>query len=544
MNILQRKEENSLARPRKKVVENVPLTEEQVSYMMEFARSTAAQYPNLVTSPFLINKKMQEVSLNPLVPTSEGIEKALANPKDNERNLIGYMESLENSDMILRRLILYLAGSCSFDCDWVCINAKTEEDFESTAYQDDYAKVIEFLDKFNVKAEFKKVLRQMVRKEAYFGQLRNEYKDKYVLQELPEDRCIITGRYPYGLLFDFDMSFFLQAGASLDMFSDKFKEFWREIFDESGMTNYNPAATLDNRTGNYVYWVQTSPEDGFVCFKLFEEIASRIPILAPMLPDVVLKPLYRKLSTNSAIQAAQKILIGQIPLLKGESKSATVKDSFAISADNLAKFLGLLRTGIAQEISLGAAPLENINGIEFSMPDKNILADYTQNTASSSGVNSRLIYGYDKQNIEETRNSISVDEFMMTPVYSMFAEWLNFQINKLTKKFKWKFILSGSEFDTSKRKKLEDATTLADRGIFVPGMFAAAMNIQKQDLERMLLEAKANKWDEKLLMIIPPSQMSGKDSEGGRPPKKSGELGDAGANTQETGANIAKGGSV
>lgn len=507
---------------------------------MEFARSIATQYPQ-VYSPFLTNQRMQEVSLNLAIPTSEGIEKALANPKDNERNLIGYSESLEISDMLYRRLTLFLSGICSFDLDWVCINALTKDDYESESYKRDYAKLIDFLDKFNVKEEFKKILRQMVRKEAFFGQLRTEYKDKYVIQELAEQFCLITGRSPMaGLLFDFDMSFFLRGGVSLDMFGDKFKDFWKEAFNNTDISSYNPAASLDNRTGNYVYWVQTSPEDGFVCFKLFEEIASRIPILAPMLPDIVLKPLYRKLSTNANIQASFKAILGSVPLLKGDTKGATVKDSFAISADNLARFLSLLRTGIAQEISLGAAPLENITSYEYSMPDRNILGEYTQVTASTSGVNSRLIYGYDKQNIEETRNSISVDEFLMAPVYNQFANWLAYQVNREMSKYRWKFILSGSEFDTSRRKKMEDAVTLSDHGLFLPGVWAAAIGVQKQDLERMLLEAKANKWDEKLLMIIPPSQMSGKDTEGGRPTKKAGDLGDAGAQTQETGNNVSK----
>jgi hypothetical protein len=523
---------------------NAPLTEEQISYMLEFARSMGSSQFPMYTNPLLTNQRMQDVSLAPLIATSDGIDKALANPKDNERNLIGYSENLEISDMLYRRLILYLSGMLSFDLDWVCINAE-KKDYGSPAYKKDYAEVVNFLDRFNVKEEFKKILRQMVRKEAFFGQLRTDSVDKYTIQELPEQYCLVTGRHPFGLLFDFNMAFFLNSGISIDMFGKEFKRFYLDLFKNTDVSKYNPAANIDNRTGNYTYYVQTSPNDGFVCFKLFEELASRIPILAPMFPDIVLKPLYRKLSTNSSIQAASKIITGQIPLLKGDVKGASLKDAFAVGADNMAKFLYLLRAGIAQEISLGAAPFENMNSFSYDLPDRNILGDYTQVTASTSGVNSRLIYGYDKQNLEETRNSVSVDEFLMTPVYNEFSNFLQFNINRKTKFFKWKFILSGSEFDTAKRKKLEDAISLTDKGVFIPGMYAAAMNVQKQDLERMLMEAKANKWDEKLIMIIQPSQMSGKESAAnGRPTKKDSELSESGGQTREDGGNVAKGGKV
>jgi hypothetical protein len=527
--------------------ENAPLTEEQLQYVINFAKVlTNSGFPNMSFNPMLVNQRMQDITLNPLLATSDGVEKALANPKENERKLIGYSENLEISDMLYRRLILYLSGMLSFNLDWVCINAETEKDFSSPAYKKDYGEVIGFLDKFDVKAEFKKVLREMVRREAYFGQLRTEFKDKYTLQELPEDRCLITGRFPFGLLFDFDMSFFLNSSVSIDMFSPIFKKFYLELFN-NGTKDYDPAKQWNDRDGSYVYYVQTSPADGFVCFKLFEELASRIPILAPMFPDILLKPIMRKLSTNASIQAATKIVLGQVPLLKGDTKGASVKDSFAISAENLARFLQLLRTGISQEISLGAAPLENISSFEYKMPDRNILGEYTQVAASTSGVNSRLIYGYDKQNLEETRNSIAVDEYMMTPVYSVFENWLNYQINLKTKKYKWKFLLSGTEFDTAKRKKLEDAITLSDKGFFIPGMFASSIGVQKQDLERMLLETKANKWDEKLTMVMSAFQMSGKEGEngaGGRPKKKDSELSDSGEQTRSDGENLGRGGKL
>lgn len=516
------------------------ITEQDVKYALEFAKSLASTYPQVFT-PMMTNQRMQDVTLNPVIATAANIETALQNPKNNEDNLIGYSENLELSDMLYRRLVLYLSNMLSFDLDWVCTNA-VERDYSSNLYNRDYNEVVSFLDRFDVKREFVKVMRQMIRQESYFGQLRTDFDDKYTLQELPEKYCLITGRFPYGMLFDFNMNWFLNAGISLDMYSPQFKEFYNKAFS-GGTSKYNPAAIWDDRSGTWAYYVQTNPKDGFWSFKLFDELASRIPFLAPMFPDIVLKAVYRELSKNASIQAATKIILGEIPY--NEETKASVRDSFKISAENLARFLYLMRQGINESVSIGAAPLQNMESYEFDMPDRNIYGEYTQVTAASSGVNSRLIYGYDKQNMEETRNSISVDEYMITPVYGMFENFLNYFVNKRTKRYKFKFLLSGTEFDTAKRKKKDDAMELANLGVFIPGKFASALGVQKQDLERLLTEAKANKWQDKLIQITPAFNATKEGTAGaGRPKKSESELGDSGSQTREDGGNMEKGGNV
>lgn len=531
----------------KKVENKELLSEDQVFSVLEFAKNLYGMYPQAY-NPLLTNQSIQQLTMSPQAATSDRIDQALADPTHNEQSLIGYSENTELSDMVYSRMILYLSNMLSFNLDWVSTNAETE-DYTSLAYKKDYKVIVDLLDRFNPKEEFGKVMRQLVRNEAHFSQFREDDGDKFVLQELPEKYCIITGRSPHTFLYDFNMIFFMQPGVDINMFSPEFKTFYKKVFyNSSGELKYNPAASLDARTGNWTYYVQTSPVDGFWSFKLRQELASRIPVLAPLLPDLVLKPLIRKLQTNSYIQAASKVVFGSIPMLKGDAKGAAVKDSLAISPAQLGQFLNLLKKGLNETISVGAAPLEDVKSFSYDMLNRSMLGEYTSVTTGMSGINSRLIFGLDRQNVEETRNSISVDEYMMKMVYPSFENFLNFFVNRKTKKFKFKFMFSGTEFNLDKQQRFDDAMSLLDKGLLLPGKIANAMGMNKIELERMLAEAKANNWDKKLIPLISAQQnaVSGirKDGDKGRPRKSDSDLSEEGMQTRSNGDNTTRGGKI
>jgi len=295
-------------------------------------------------------------------------------------------------------------------------------------------------------------------------------------------------------------------------------------------------------------WVQTNLEDGFWAFKLQPFITSRIPFLAPLFIDASLQPLYRKLAQNSAIQSAQKLLVGQVGLNK-DSKGGSLANNFNISADQLGKFLQLVRSGISEAIGFTAAPLENMETHSFDLPARNVQSESNMILASQSGISSRLLYTLDKSNLEETRNSISVDEMMLKSVYSSFENFLNFRVNKETKKHKFKFMLSGFEFDSSKRKARDDFFQYAGLGIFLPGKLGEALGVQRYDVERMLAESKAEKWEDKVTFITPLFQQSkeqqAENNGKGRPQKNEDDLSESGSETRENGENIdSKGGKI
>lgn len=529
-----------------KTPSDIPLVSEaEVFDMLKFA---ADYYNTYAGNPLLINSRMKDVTLSPIIATAEGIDKALENPKNSETQLVGYGEFMELTSMLYKRILLYLSGMLSFDLTYSCTNATKESDYTSKPYQNDLSKLTEFLDAFDVKKEFKIAVRQMLRNEVFYGILRDD-GDRYSIQELPKDWCIITGRWDYGLLFDFDMNWFLQGGVDINMYPPVFQKMYEKAFHKKTAEKYNPSLPVAERDGSWTKWVQTSPKDNFWAFKFNPEIATKIPFLAPMFPDVVIQPLIRKLQTNSYIASASKLLVGKVPMLDKSVKGASVKDSVAITPDMLGKFLALLKSGLSEAVKVGAAPLEDMQGVSFPL-DTPFYQDYLKTTTSSSGVNSRLIYTLDKNNAIESQLSINVDEFLMMYVYPQFADFLEYHINNLTKKFKFKFQLEGTEFFTNRKERLDTQITLADRGMVLPQKIAAAIGMLPHVFERQLMEGRASGFVKNLTPLMnammvtggKPQSASGAKAEKGRPKSADNNLSDSAEQTRTDGGNLEKGG--
>lgn len=519
------------------VKETSELTVQEVYDVLKFAESAYNGRMGVYT-PELVNSAMKNITMNPIVATSEGINAALANPKNSEQALVGYSEFMELNSMLYKRILLYFSGLMSFDWNYVCININDPKEYDSPKYKKDLRDVQLFFDRFNVKEEFRTVVKQMMRNEAYYGVFRDD-GDRYIIQELPQNYSKLTGRWDYGLVFDFNMNFFLtNPAANLDMFPKAFTRMYNEAFGGKQRPPYNPALPVNNRNSSWVYWVQTKPSDGFVAFKLFPEIATVIPFLAPLLGDAILQPIVRSLQTNSYIQQASKILFGQVEFIK--DASSKVKDALTLQPETLGKFLALMKAGLPDAIKVAAAPLANTTALEFS-GDNTMYDSYLKTTASSSGVNSRLIYSYDRQNVLETKLSMDIDQNILRPVYSQFEKILEYWLNsRLKTKYKFKIAMEGFNTAIDRDERLDKALKLADSGIVLEQKIASAYGMNIFDFRRMLEETKSNGFVEKLTPILKSNQMGGKDSGVGRPSKADGSLSDGGAETKESGSNLEK----
>jgi hypothetical protein len=521
------------------------LSESEVWDIIEFAQSQVG-WQNIFT-PDLLNARMRDVTMNPMLPTDKTLEDALKNPKESERALKAFAESFELTSMPYKRMLAYLANMPAFDLTYTCTNAKAS-DYKSPAYKKDLDVVFDFLDRFDAKTEFRVAIKQMLRDEAFFCVLRDE-GNKFVLQELPANYCKITGRFEQGLLFSFDLNWFLQPAVSLDMYPDFFKEKYSEYFrgKNNGIQAYNPGIPLADRGDNtWVYWVDTSPMDNFWAWKFTPEIATRVPYFTPMFADLILQPLVRTLQKNQYIAAAQKIIFGEVGMLNKDAK-ATVRDSISISPELLGKFIALMRRGISSEVvNIASAPLQNVQPITFPLDTSSakMYDDYLKTAVAASGVNSNLIFSSNiKPNTVETQLSLNADEQIVEALYPSFESFLDFHINKRTKKYKFKCRLEGSNFYTSRSERLEKAHALADKGIVLPQKFAAALGMMPQEMQRQMEEAKANGWVDLLTPIVSSFNMP-KESGAGRPQKKDGDLTTSGSDTRDAGSNLEKGGKV
>ena len=182
------------------------LNEQQVNEVIQFAQGLWEIERYGVYSPYLQNQILNNLNNNPKVPTYQAINDALASYKENSDNLQGYMEFMQKFDMIFARTLMSYVNVLSFDLTITCKNAFTKEDYQSSEYLEDKRRVYKFLDAFDYKAEFRKMLQEMIRHEVVYTWFRKTKWGnkgmKCALQMLPQDRCLLTGYWEKGLLFD------------------------------------------------------------------------------------------------------------------------------------------------------------------------------------------------------------------------------------------------------------------------------------------------------------------------------------------------------
>ena len=129
---------------------------------------------------------------------------------------------------------------------------------------------------------------------------------------------------------------------------------------------------------------------------------------------------------------------------------------------------------------------------------------------------------------------------MLRLVYSQFEDFLEYNINLLTKKFKFKFLFEGFETEIDRERRFKNAKDLGEAGMVLDQKYASSIGMNPFDFRRMLAETKANNFVENLTPLLKSSQMS--SNSGGRPEKDEGDLSDSGSDTRSAGSNEEKSG--
>ena len=521
--------------------DDILLTEEEVDYVLAFssALTSSSLYGNAI-NPIMLNQRLKDLTItgSPLKATEKSLNDALSNVKNSEILLQEFSQNFEIESQLYKRLLSYLGNMLSFDLTYSCLNP--DVDYKSNKYKTDLDIVKNFLDKFDYKKEFTTVVHELLRNEAYFCCTRLE-GNQYLLQELPASPTytMITGRWDYGLLFSFSMLWFINPGVDINMYPPFFKKKYTEVFGGMNSDAYIASLSPEARGSNYwVYWQDIDVDTGW-CFKFAPEIVTRVPPMTAIFLELVQQDFQRALQKNINMANAAKIVMGEVPTLK--DTQAKPKDNFTISADYLGKFLAFVKAAIGESIKAAAIPLNNIKGIEFSS-NNDMYKSYLKNVVASSGVNSNLIFTSDtKMNAIESQLSVNVDEQWLYTLYPQFELFLDYQINKLTKKYKFKFKFEGSKFFNNYQQRFDNQMTLCDKGIVLPQKIAASLGMNPFEFERQLEEARESGFVDKLTPILSSFQMSGKeDASGGRPKKSSTKLTEEGDQTRSDGGNLAK----
>jgi len=452
------------------------------------------------------------------------------------------MEYLDIVSMPMKRILSYMMTHLAFDMTYVVTGnngSLDEADYKSSKFKKDKAQFEDFLDNFDWHGQFRRVLKQMLRNETVVVCPRDD-GDKLVLQELPLDRCKITGRWDYGFLINFDFSYFLQAGVDIRFFPKFFRDKFNELFIKDKDGRYVPPVDPKYR-GNpesmFAYWVDLPPDVAWV-FKMDESLVTSIPYFSGLMPELLEQPLMRELQKNANMAAASRMILGSVPMRPAKTN---VRDMIAIDAKTLGQFLAIVKSAISESVKVAAAPLENMKDIQFKS-ENDLYNSYLKTSLSSSGMNSAIFYtGNLKANTVETQLSFQSDSKIMEALYSQFQLFMEYMSNKEIKWHHFYPIFEGNDYYLDRKERFDYAMEMAQLGIVLPQKIAASRGMKPHNLERMMVEAKANGFVD-LLTPITPAFNTPKDA--GRPQKSDSDLSDKGEGSRGEGANLSRGGNV
>lgn len=516
------------------------LTQAQLQDVINFAETiyTAERYSQGAYSPWMSNQLMNNLNNSPRPFTMKELRSALKAYKESASTLQDYTEFMKHWDIIFARTLESYANVLSFDLQVVCSNAFTDDEFQSEDYKKDKQRVYQFLNGFDYKAEFRRVVQQCMTTEVgYYWFRKTKWGNKGMkctLQLMPQNRCMLTGYWEKGLLFDVDMTYFLNPGVDIDGFDPAFKKYYNRVFGETdGIVNYRPSNVLNARTGTYAMWTQTSPTDGAWAFKRDLSNFNETPFLAPYMLSTLRNNEIEELQYNKDLISAYAILAGELRLFDN-AKSGTKADQFAINPTTLGVFMGKVKAGLPDNVKAVAMPTENTRMYQYNDSNTDIYESQLKSSAGQGGGISRVIYSSDRMSNAEIQYAVEQQYNIMKPMYSQFQNFLNFYVNKLTKKYKFKFVFDGCAYEFDRANRFDRLLKMADKGIVLnSSAYASVIGMEPQDFEQSLNEGHAGGMLDKLSMLL--NANTTKDGGvGGRPREGSTTLTDSGEASRES----------
>lgn len=552
----------------KNIEELSSISKDEVWNVIEFAEALYRGFKGLDTSyfynPMQQNELLVDADNNPKVPNSlSELKQAIVNYVDNPEQLQGFSEFMAMWDGIYKQAIDYKLNLLSFDISKYCINIKNDSEYNSQEYKDDCKRVSKFLQNFGAKQEFRNATKNMLLRDTYFCWLRDSYGSfdeeeieledslvekkgqSYALQTMPQKYCKITGEFTAkntrgkGFLWDFDLNYFLNPNVNILNYDPSLIDSFKVLSDNN---NKMKGFIVDNNkelnrvnsyysTSNYV---RTKVNCGAWCFKYSSETFLQSPPLAYLLKSVFTDDLIENLQKNKDIISANAIIVGEMKTRDKETVGND-KNAFTIDPKTVGSLMKLARNGIDKGIKQIALPLEDIKLYQFSDSNDDMYANKLSTGAGLAGHNSHIIYSSDALTQEQARIASTIDyNSIANAVYPQFETFLNFFVNKKTKKYKFRFKVTGSTLSFLRQDDIDNHIKFMDKGLQIPiGRIGSLLGYEEDEYEYLVREAKNGNMQDNLFLLM--NSNTAKDSSGGsfgeagRPQKDFNDLTDSGA---------------
>lgn len=511
------------------------ISKEEVWNVLEFATGLYSQLKGFAYDFDYYNSQSENkllVSLNnnPQIPTQQSLKDALANYKDNAELLQDYSEFMRFWDGIYAEAIDYRLNLLAFDINKYCINIKDPNEYSSKEYKDDCKRINKFFQNFNAKQEFRNAVKNMLITDTYFVWLRDsvgsfdeeaidiDNEDGFVekkiqsfaLQTMPQKHCKITGEFTskgvHGYNWDFDLNYFTQSNVNILNYDPSLIKSFDSIRSNKRLKNFIIDNNRElNASNGYDFnsWVRTKVNCGAWVFKYDSSNFNAVPPLAYLLKSVFNDDLIEKLQTDKNIISANAIILGEMKTRDKENVGNN-KNAFTIDPKQVGQLMHLARKGINSNIKQIALPLEETRLYQFADNNSNMYKNQLSTSSALGGHNSSIIYSTDSMSQEQAQIASTIDyNSIANSVYPQFEAFLNFFVNKKTKKYKFRFKVGGSTLQFLRQKELDNYIKFMDKGIQIPPQkIGTLLGCEGQEFEAYMQEAKYGDMRNNLFLLL------------------------------------------
>jgi len=520
------------------------------------AEEVGRAFGNVINnSPHLRNAVLKNLKTAPHLPNREEIEKALTDPRNNEKTLRAISNNLINTCYPMYKLLRFYDGVLTYKWQLFPQNVNVSG-MKTPRFQEEQRFVNQWVKKLNPPYQLRRVVQETLQsgKRAYYlreiftEDKKNENaleegilpysKNKRVvsvrLEDLPDDYIKIVGRSNqsyYTIAFDFTY-FYSQTSVDISNFPTGIQKIYEKL--KNFMGNQNGKAVINNlqkaqnfdglrkfaynvesRNNNqYIvcsnYWVDL-PADECQVFSADESNPLQVPNflgLFLMCADLQGFALLQQELTGIPLYST---IVGRIPMQKDNV-------GLALKPEEVEYYQNMMQSILPPGVSFVMTPSQENTSIVFDeLPNANkVYMSGLQGFIGTAGMTG-VLSTTDKPNLSQNKTSQLIEKRFIDVFYEQFKDFVNRRLEKMTSdgvlRYDWQFDIYGDVF-ADKDEKDNLLKALSQGLISMFPRWASYYGYTVDDMKILAGITESSGIYDMLKPLVSAFQMSGKDEVG------------------------------
>ena len=358
-------------------------------------------------------------------------------------------------------------------------------------------KVTKFIEKYNIKHEFKKIINILLLEDIFFGYEIHKNNQIDILR-LPTDYCKITGIKDGIFIFEFNFSFFDDEDNFILL-----QSLPKELQNKYYIYKQNSDKIWQELNYNYS-----------ICFKLMEELDYYLPFFSSLFEEIIDLQEKKDIADIKEKLDNYKLIVQTIPL----KKDAKNEKDIIFSSNFTQKIHENVKKAVPKEIGVVTTPMkiESISLQTKKNSDSPNSSNAPDKLINASGFGN--LFGIDTKSEIAFKLINKSDESIMFTLLKQFERFFN---NRLNNKFNQNVKILFPEISIFNREeKLEEYLKLAQFG-YPKTLVSVASGINQNDLMNLTyLENTLDIIEDLKPLKSTHTQVGENNEKGGRPKKE------------------------